>query len=214
MSDTFISERICHRHGVQERQRAGRNSRVYPALPEEERNSGGTGLCTCVHRYQERRTGIFKLEQKRKSTIYTYSAGELLRIEGEFHGSEFVKKQTGVDNVCERAALRACAGKGKLLQEKQAEHGMTLAIAKENGVYRLMENKIYIIGMGPGREDMMTNEAIYALEMADVIIGYTTYVRLLGERFADKEIRSTPMKQEVERCRLCYEEAAKGKKWH
>lgn len=75
-----------------------------------------------------------------------------------------------------------------------------------------MENKIYIIGMGPGREDMMTNEAIYALEMADVIIGYTTYVRLLGERFADKEICSTPMKQEVERCRLCYEEAAKGKK--
>ena len=41
---------------------------------------------------------------------------------------------------------------------------------------------------------------------------YTTYVRLLGERFADKEICSTPMKQEVERCRLCYEEAAKGKK--
>ena len=64
-----------------------------------------------------------------------------------------------------------------------------------------MENKIYIIGMGPGREDMMTNEAIYALEMADVIIGYTTYVRLLGERFADKEICSTPMTQEVERCR-------------
>lgn len=75
-----------------------------------------------------------------------------------------------------------------------------------------MENKIYIIGMGPGREDMMTNEAIYALEMADVIIGYTTYVRLLGERFADKEIRSTPMKQEVERCRLCYEEAGKREK--
>ena len=128
MSDTFISERICHRHGVQERQRARRNSRVYPALPEEERNSGGTGLCTCVHRYQERRTGIFKLEQKRKRTIlYLFCRGT---SEDRFHGSEFVKKQTGVDNVCERAALRACAGKGKLLQEKQAEHGMTLAIAK------------------------------------------------------------------------------------
>ena len=74
-----------------------------------------------------------------------------------------------------------------------------------------MENKIYIIGMGPGREDMMTNEAIYALEMADVIIGYTTYVRLLGERFADKEIRSTPMKQEVERCRMAFEKAEEGK---
>ena len=37
-----------------------------------------------------------------------------------------------------------------------------------------MENKIYIIGMGPGGEDTMTNESIDALEMADVIIGYTT----------------------------------------
>ncbi len=74
--------------------------------------------------------GFLSWSRKEKVPFYTYSAGELLRVEGEFHGSEFVKKQTGVDNVCERAALRVCAGRGKLLQEKQAEHGMTLAIAK------------------------------------------------------------------------------------
>ena len=36
-----------------------------------------------------------------------------------------------------------------------------------------MSNRIYIIGMGPGREEMMTGEAIAALEQADVIVGYT-----------------------------------------
>ena len=27
-----------------------------------------------------------------------------------------------------------------------------------------MKNEIYIVGMGPGREEMMTGEAVYALE--------------------------------------------------
>ena len=33
-----------------------------------------------------------------------------------------------------------------------------------------MERKIYIVGMGPGREDMMTGEAVRALDQADVIV--------------------------------------------
>lgn len=74
-----------------------------------------------------------------------------------------------------------------------------------------MKNKIYIVGMGPGKEEMMTMEALHILEQVDVIIGYTVYVKLLGERFAGKEMRSTPMRQETERCKLCFEEAAKGK---
>ena len=74
-----------------------------------------------------------------------------------------------------------------------------------------MKNRIYIIGIGPGREDMMTKEAIQALESSDVIIGYTVYIKLLGERFSGKEILTTPMKQEVKRCRLCFEQAASGK---
>ena len=43
-----------------------------------------------------------------------------------------------------------------------------------------MSNRIYIIGMGPGREEMMTGEAIAALEQSDVIVGYTVYIKLLG----------------------------------
>ncbi len=75
-----------------------------------------------------------------------------------------------------------------------------------------MTNRIYIVGMGPGREEMMTGEALSVLGQADVIIGYDTYLKLLGQRFQEKELLSTPMRQEKERCRLCFEEAKKGKR--
>lgn len=75
----------------------------------------------------------------------------------------------------------------------------------------MMKHKIFIVGMGPGREDMMTGQALQALEQSDVIIGYTVYMDLLGERFAGKERMSTPMRQEEKRCRLCFQEAEKGK---
>ena len=73
-----------------------------------------------------------------------------------------------------------------------------------------MSNRIYIIGMGPGREEMMTGEAIAALECADVIVGYTVYIKLLGERFSGKKLLTTPMRQETERCELCFHEAEAG----
>lgn len=73
-------------------------------------------------------------------------------------------------------------------------------------------NRIYIVGMGPGKEEMMTGEALEALEQADVIVGYTVYLNLLPERFQKKELLSTPMRQEKERCELCFREAGKGKR--
>ena len=73
------------------------------------------------------------------------------------------------------------------------------------------EGHIAVVGMGPGMESMMTQQALQALDAADVIVGYTVYLELLGERFAGKEFLSTPMKQEKERCRLAFAEALKGK---
>ena len=65
--------------------------------------------------------------------------------------------------------------------------------------------------MGPGGSGQMTGEVKAVLENARVIIGYTVYIDLLKGDYPDKEYLSTPMKQEVERCRLAYAEAAKGK---
>lgn len=74
-----------------------------------------------------------------------------------------------------------------------------------------MKNKIYIVGIGPGEEQKMTLEALQVLEESDVIVGYRTYMELLGERFLKKEKITTSMREEIERCRICFEEAEKGK---
>lgn len=75
-----------------------------------------------------------------------------------------------------------------------------------------MKHKIYVVGMGPGEEGQMTGRALRILEECDTIVGYTVYLELLGERFAGKELLQTPMRQEVERCHLCFEKAREGKK--
>lgn len=68
--------------------------------------------------------------EKEGIPFLTCSAGELMEVEGSFHGSDFVKERTGADNVCERAALRACGPGGRLILQKNAQDGMTIAIAK------------------------------------------------------------------------------------
>lgn len=73
-------------------------------------------------------------------------------------------------------------------------------------------NKIYVVGIGPGAYEHMTIKAARVLEESDVIIGYTVYVELVREHFPGKEFLTTPMKKEVDRCILAFEEASKGKK--
>ena len=75
-----------------------------------------------------------------------------------------------------------------------------------------MGNQIYVVGIGTGNESMMTAEALQVLEQSEVIVGYTVYLELLGERFTDKECLSTPMRQEEKRCRICFEKAREGKR--
>ena len=72
-------------------------------------------------------------------------------------------------------------------------------------------NKLYVIGIGPGEYEQMTLKAIHALEKSEVIIGYTVYVDLVKEHFPGKEFMTTPMKKEVDRCVMAFEEAKKGK---
>lgn len=71
---------------------------------------------------------------------------------------------------------------------------------------------VYIVGMGPGSPEMMTGQARNVLESCEVIVGYTVYVDLLKETYPEKMFLSTPMKQEIRRCRLCFESAQSGKK--
>lgn len=68
-----------------------------------------------------------------------------------------------------------------------------------------------MVGIGPGAYEQMTLRAVRALESCDTIVGYTVYVELVKEHFAGKEFLTTPMRKEIERCRLAFAEAEKGK---
>ena len=56
-----------------------------------------------------------------------YTADELRTAPGKFTASNFVQSVTGVDNVCERAAVLASGG--ELLLPKWAHDGVTFAVA-------------------------------------------------------------------------------------
>ncbi len=72
-------------------------------------------------------------------------------------------------------------------------------------------SKLYVVGLGPGGAEYMTEEARAALARADVLVGYTVYLDLVRDMFPDKEIFTTPMRQEIERCRRALEIASGGK---
>ena len=70
--------------------------------------------------------------------------------------------------------------------------------------------KIYVVGIGPGGIEDITPRAKAAIENADVIIGYSTYIKLIEEFFPGKQFVSSGMTREVERCRMVLEKALEG----
>lgn len=83
--------------------------------------------------------GLLAWSRKARIPFVTYTAGELAAMEGDFHRSGFVQRQVGVDNVCERAALKLCGPGGRLVYEKHAEQGMTFAAARREWRVRFEE---------------------------------------------------------------------------
>ena len=70
--------------------------------------------------------GLLAFCRERGLPLRAYSAAALSAVPGDFTASPFVRSVTGVDNVCERAAL---AEGGTLLLPKTAGNGVTVAIA-------------------------------------------------------------------------------------
>ena len=71
--------------------------------------------------------GLIGLSESLGVPFLTFTSEELMEVPGTFTLSEFVKAQTGVDSVCERAAVKASGG--TLIRKKTAANGMTFALA-------------------------------------------------------------------------------------
>ena len=72
--------------------------------------------------------GLLALAENKKLPFLTFEGEELMKVQGEFTPSAFVKSVTGADNVCERSAVLGAA-KGKLIKRKSGGDGVTTALA-------------------------------------------------------------------------------------
>ncbi|NJC87826.1 MAG: cobyric acid synthase [Desulfuromonas sp.] len=73
-----------------------------------------------------------------------------------------------------------------------------------------MSGKLFVVGIGPGDSAHLTPAARAAIEAAEVVAGYQTYLDLIPDLLAGKELLASGMRQEVERCRQALERAAAG----
>lgn len=112
-----LLDQVCERYGIDETRIAALAS--IDAKKEEE--------------------GIWELSRRLCVPYEVFTAQELAQIPDEVHGSEFVRRTVGVDNVCERSALCLARryGRGtaadagyRLIVEKQAQDGVTVAVAE------------------------------------------------------------------------------------
>ena len=71
--------------------------------------------------------------------------------------------------------------------------------------------KITVIGIGPGSLLDMTPRARAAIEHAQVVAGYHTYIKLLHPLLGGKDVIGTGMMQEIDRCRMAVGSATDGR---
>jgi cobalt-precorrin 5A hydrolase/precorrin-3B C17-methyltransferase len=150
--------------------------------------------------------GLIAFAQKYNLGIKTFTANELNTVKVASK-SDVAFKSTGAYAVAEPAAILASEN-GKLLVKKQKMGNVTVAVSEKKSEPK---SKIYIVGTGPGSVEHITPYAQKAIRNSDVIVGYGTYIELIKELIKGKEIVSTGMTQEIDRCKKAVELAISGR---
>jgi precorrin-2 C(20)-methyltransferase len=75
-----------------------------------------------------------------------------------------------------------------------------------------MPGKLMLVGFGPGNHDHLTYRAREAIAEAEVVIGYTTYIKLVKPLCEGKQVIYTGMTEELSRARKAVDLACEGKK--
>ncbi|HFQ95396.1 MAG TPA: precorrin-3B C(17)-methyltransferase [Anaerolineae bacterium] len=144
--------------------------------------------------------------------LEVYRREELRQVPEETlpNPSAAAKKYLGVPGVAEPSALLATRG-GRIIAAKRKFDNVTVAIAQgsEEGLHR---GEIRVVGFGPGSLEQMTPAARRAIETADVIIGYKTYLNLIQHLAPDTPRIRSRMKEEIGRAKKALALAEEGKR--
>lgn len=69
---------------------------------------------------------------------------------------------------------------------------------------------LYVVGIGPGAQDHATPAALKAIAESQLVVGYTTYIKLVRHLLEGKDIVKTGMTEEIGRARAAIERARGG----
>ncbi|MBI5049472.1 MAG: bifunctional cobalt-precorrin 5A hydrolase/precorrin-3B C(17)-methyltransferase [Nitrospirae bacterium] len=168
---------------------------------------------------KKKEPGLVSFAKKHGIEITSFSTKELNSVQN-VSVSLAAQKSLGVNAVSEPAALLA-SGNKNLLIPKQKIGNVTIAVALKDSCksknsslitrHSSLRAKLYIVGTGPGSIEHITPEAQKAIRESDVIVGYSTYLALIQDIIKNKEVISTGMTQEVDRCKKAVEFASTGK---
>jgi cobalt-precorrin 5A hydrolase len=86
-------------------------------------------ICAATIDLKSNEAGLLGFCEKYGLKLHFFTAQMLMEADGDFTSSDFVKSITGVDNVCERSAVK-CSG-GRLIMRKTAAGGVTVAAAEK-----------------------------------------------------------------------------------
>lgn len=88
---------------------------------------------------------ILALAEELRAEFRVYTAEELLELPGEYEDSAFVRRTTGVGNVCERAAAAVFP---EILVHKTRYRGVTLALSMKRPRLRFPERSSFLLITG------------------------------------------------------------------
>ena len=69
-----------------------------------------------------------------------------------------------------------------------------------------------VVGIGPGNDDHITPKALAAIRDAELVVGYSTYIKLVKHLITGKDVVRTGMTEEIGRARAAVEAARDGKR--
>lgn len=69
---------------------------------------------------------------------------------------------------------------------------------------------LYVVGIGPGAQDHATPAALAAIAESELVVGYSTYIKLVRHLLEGKDIVKTGMTEEIGRARSAIERAKAG----
>jgi precorrin-3B C17-methyltransferase len=75
----------------------------------------------------------------------------------------------------------------------------------------LPQGRLTIVGLGPGKRDLMAPRAVQAIQECDLVIGYRGYIEQIRDLITSKEVHESELTHEIERATLAARLARAGR---